>query len=49
MAAVDGRQAVKTGGKSCVILVLTSKTHHLIILRVILCLFSGRIVDILTP
>ena len=28
VAVVDGRQAVKLGGKSCFDLIVTSRTHH---------------------
>ena len=47
VAAVDGGQAVKQGVKGCFDLVVASKSYHLIILKVSLCLFSSCLVDIL--
>ena len=47
VAAVDGGQAVKQGGKGSFDLVVDSKSYHLIILKVSLCLFSSCLLDIL--
>ena len=49
MAIVDEKEAVKHGGKGCIDFAVPSKTYHLVVLKVSLCLFSSCFVDILIP